>query len=71
MQPVQLLPVVPEASMSTAFHISLPEDMLQDTTVINGQKYWMLMHLPVFKKNGIFNKETARSFRKYFRKRKY
>ena len=63
MQPVQLLPVVPEASMSTAFSHIFAGGYAAGYYSYKWAEVLDADAFAVFKKNGIFNKETARSFR--------
>src|SRR5690554_6084593 len=63
MQPVQLLPVVPEASMSTAFSHIFAGGYAAGYYSYKWAEVLDADAFSVFKKNGIFNKETARSFR--------
>ncbi|MDD3356929.1 MAG: M3 family metallopeptidase [Dysgonamonadaceae bacterium] len=63
MQPVQLLPVVPEASMSTAFSHIFAGGYAAGYYSYKWAEVLDADAFSVFKKNGIFNKEIARSFR--------
>ena len=63
MQPVQLLPVVPEASMSTAFSHIFAGGYAAGYYSYKWAEVLDADAFAVFKKNGIFDKETARSFR--------
>ncbi len=63
MQPVQLLPVVPEASMSTAFGHIFSGGYAAGYYSYKWAEVLDADAFSVFKKNGIFNKETAQSFR--------
>ena len=63
MQPVQLLPVVPEASMSTAFSHIFAGGYAAGYYSYKWAEVLDADAFSVFKQNGIFNKETARSFR--------
>jgi peptidyl-dipeptidase Dcp len=63
MQPVQLLPVVPEASMSTAFSHIFAGGYAAGYYSYKWAEVLDADAFSVFKENGIFNKETARSFR--------
>jgi hypothetical protein len=46
----QTIPEVAENVMSTAFSHIFKVVIHQDITVTNGPKFWMLMHLNIFKK---------------------
>ena len=63
MQPVQLLPIVPEASMSTAFSHIFAGGYAAGYYSYKWAEVLDADAFAVFKKNGIFDKETARSFR--------
>lgn len=63
MQPVQLLPVVPEASMSTSFSHIFAGGYAAGYYSYKWAEVLDADAFAVFKKNGIFDKETARSFR--------
>ncbi|HTN69120.1 MAG TPA: M3 family metallopeptidase [Dysgonamonadaceae bacterium] len=63
MQPVQLLSVVPEASMSTAFSHIFSGGYAAGYYSYKWAEVLDADAFSVFKKNGIFDKETARSFR--------
>ncbi len=63
MQKVQLLPVVAEASMSTAFGHIFSGGYAAGYYSYKWAEVLDADAFSVFKKNGIFNKETARSFR--------
>lgn len=63
MQPVQLLPVVPEASMSAAFGHIFSGGYAAGYYSYKWAEVLDADAFSVFKKNGIFNKETAQSFR--------
>ena len=63
MMPVQLLPIVPEASMSTAFSHIFAGGYAAGYYSYKWAEVLDADAFAVFKKNGIFNKETAQSFR--------
>ena len=63
MQPVQLLPIVPQASMSTAFGHIFSGGYAAGYYSYKWAEVLDADAFSVFKKNGIFNKETAQSFR--------
>lgn len=63
MQPVQLLPVVADASMSTAFSHIFSGGYAAGYYSYKWAEVLDADAFSVFKQNGIFNKETARSFR--------
>ena len=63
MKPVQLLPTVPEASMSTAFSHIFAGGYAAGYYSYKWAEVLDADAFAVFKKNGIFDKETARSFR--------
>ena len=63
MMSVQLLPIVPEASMSTAFSHIFAGGYAAGYYSYKWAEVLDADAFAVFKKNGIFNKETAQSFR--------
>ena len=69
MQPVQLLPVVPEASMSTAFGHIFSGGYAAGYYSYKWAEVLDADAFSVFKKYGIFNKETAKSFREHILER--